>query len=169
MDKKDNINNKEDFPELYLENQLCFPLYAASRLTIKIYAPYLKELDITYPQYLVLLVLWKQDRQRVNDIGENLFLESNTLTPLLKRLEFKKLINRKRSKSDERTVIISLTEKGKLMKNRAKIIPSKMIGSFSDMTLTEKELVEFKTTLLKLLNLLGGKTEVNQLNSSTEC
>ena len=78
---------------LYLEKQLCFPLYAASRLTTKIYAPLLKELDITYPQYLVLLVLWQHGEQSVNEVGNRLFLESNTVTPLLKRLEQKEFGN----------------------------------------------------------------------------
>ena len=91
------MKTEKDFSVLYLERQLCFPLYAASRLTTKIYEPYLKNLDLTYPQYLVLLVLWQNDAITVNEIGSRLFLESNTLTPLLKRLEQKELVTRKRS------------------------------------------------------------------------
>lgn len=102
----------ENLASLYLENQLCFPLYAASRLTTKIYTPFLNELDITYPQYLVLMILWQHPEQYVNEIGKKLLLESNTLTPLLKRMEQKNLIQRTRSQSDERSVVITLTENG---------------------------------------------------------
>lgn len=147
----------EQIPKLYLENQLCFPLYAASRLTTKIYGPYLNELDITYPQYLVLLVLWQHKEQSVNDIGNRLLLESNTLTPLLKRMEQKKLIERKRSGTDERSVIISLTEKSVKLKEKAALIPDKIISSFSGSTITEPEILAFQKTLKKLVDILGGR------------
>lgn len=150
-----------NFPELYLENQLCFPLYAASRLTTKIYTPFLKELDITYPQYLVLLSLWQNDQQTVNSIGERLYLESNTLTPLLKRLEKKNLIKRERSKEDERTVIISLTKEGGQLKQKAKDIPRTIIASFQDSSVKEKEIIDFQRTLFKLLGILDQKTKIN--------
>ena len=94
---------------LWLENQLCFPLYAVSRMVTKLYTPFLEKLDITYPQYLVLLVLWKEDQITVSDISEQLYLESNTLTPLLKRMEKKELICRERSKEDERQVLVNET------------------------------------------------------------
>ncbi len=143
---------------LYLENQLCFPLYAASRLTTKVYAPYLNELNITYPQYLVMLVLWQHKEQTVNEIGERLMLESNTLTPLLKRLEGKGLLTRTRSKSDERSVIVSLTEKGTERKKQAGSIPSKIIDSFKDTDISETQIAAFKETLLKLVDTLNQKT-----------
>ena len=152
---------KENFPELYLENQLCFPLYATSRLTTKIYAPFLNELDITYPQYLVLLSLWEKDNQSVTSIGESLYLESNTLTPLLKRLEIKKLINRSRSKQDERTVIISLSKEGLSLKNKAKKIPGRIISSFRNSSINEKEIITFQKTLFKLLNTLHLQINAN--------
>lgn len=145
--------------ELYLENQLCFPLYAASRLTTKIYTPYLNELELTYPQYIVLLALWQYDDQSVNSIGEKLYLESNTLTPLLKRLEQKGLIRRKRSKQDERTVIISLTKEGKNLQQKAKEIPMKILASFSDTTIDENEIVAFQQTLFKLLGILDNRLQ----------
>ncbi|WP_066758893.1 MarR family winged helix-turn-helix transcriptional regulator [Crocinitomix algicola] len=148
-----------EFPELYLKNQLCFPLYATSRLTTKIYTPFLKSLDITYPQYLVLMALWENNNQRVNSIGERLFLESNTLTPLLKRLEKKGLIERKRSSKDERTVVISLTKKGTTLKKKASEVPAKILSSFQDNTISEQEIVIFQQTLFKLLNILGNKTK----------
>lgn len=146
---------KDNFPELYLDNQLCFPLYAASRLTTKIYAPLLNELGITYPQYLVMLTLWQHGEQSVKQIGEILFLESNTLTPLLKRLEQKQLIKRTRSKSDERTVIIALTNSGKEMKHIAKEIPGKIVASFNDDSISEMEIKDFQKTLFKLLEVLN--------------
>ncbi len=150
---------EEHVPQLYLDNQLCFPLYAASRLTTKIYAPFLEELSITYPQYLVMLTLWQYGEQSVKHIGERLYLESNTLTPLLKRLEQKKLIKRIRSITDERTVMISLTPTGKELKQKAKEIPSKIAESFDDKTITEEEISVFQKTLFKLLVILKNKNK----------
>jgi DNA-binding MarR family transcriptional regulator len=147
---------------LYIENQLCFPLYAASRLTTKIYAPFLSELDITYPQYLVLMVLWQRDDQTVNEIGSRLLLESNTLTPLLKRMEQKKLATRKRSDSDERSVIVSLTGKSKELKNKASLIPDKIIHSFSDKTISASEIIAFQKTLFKLMKVLDKRAHADQ-------
>jgi DNA-binding MarR family transcriptional regulator len=147
----------KSFTNLYLENQLCFPLYAASRLTTKVYSHYLNELNITYPQYLVMLVLWQHQEQSVNEIGERLMLESNTLTPLLKRLESKELLTRKRSRSDERSVIVSLTEKGDKLKKQASSIPDKLMDSFEDTTISESEISAFKETLLKLVATLDQK------------
>lgn len=144
---------------LFLEKQLCFPLYAASRLTTKIYAPLLKELDITYPQYLVLLVLWQHGEQSVNEIGNRLFLESNTVTPLLKRLEQKQLISRNRSAEDERSVRIALTSKGELLKTEAMEIPEKIIGSFEDDSIDKAEILQFQKTLFKLVEILGNQSK----------
>lgn len=142
---------------LYLENQICFPLYAASRLTTQVYTPFLKNLDVTYPQYLVLLVLWQQGRQTVNEIGNHLLLESNTLTPLLKRLEEKALISRNRSAKDERVVEISLTQKGQKLKEKAASIPQKIVASFSDESISEKEIRNLQQTLLKLMDIMNKK------------
>jgi len=141
--------------QLKLENQLCFPLYAASRLTTKIYAPYLKKLDITYPQYLVMLVLWQYNEMSVKDIGNQLFLESNTLTPLLKRLEQKKLIIRSRSIDDERTVIINLTKSGLKLESQAQTIPQQIENSFTVDGFEKEELIVFRDNLVKLLNILN--------------
>ncbi len=149
---------EKDFAKLYLSNQLCFPLYAASRLTTQIYGPYLKELDLTYPQYLVMLVLWENESQTVNEIGKRLLLESNTLTPLLKRLQQKKLICRVRSNSDERNVIITLTDEGQLLKNKALDIPDQILNSFHDQSMTEREIVTFRHTLLKIVETLTART-----------
>lgn len=159
---------EEKFAELYLENQLCFPLYAASRLTTKIYAPHLDKLGVTYPQYLVLLVLWQHKERSVKDIGHLLFLESNTLTPLLKRLEQKELIKRNRSAADERTVIISLTEKGENLKEEAQFIPQNIVASFQDEVLSESEIITFQNTLRKLVNILNEKTSLLKSQSPEE-
>ncbi|PIB35089.1 MarR family transcriptional regulator [Reichenbachiella sp. 5M10] len=150
------MENKNDV--LWLENQLCFPLYAASRLTTKLYGPLLKTLDVTYPQYLVLLVLWQQDHQSVSAISKLLYLESNTLTPLLKRLEQKNLITRKRSEADERTVIISLTPHGAAQKKEATCIPGQLMDNLQHHATTPHEIKEFRATLLKLLTVLDQKT-----------
>ena len=114
------------YEQLKLDNQLCFRLYAASRLVTQAYHPYLTELGLTYPHYLVLLVLWEQDRQPVNDLAKRLHLETNTVTPLLQRMEQQGLVVRKRSKEDGRQVIVSLTETGRELEQRAAGIPEKL-------------------------------------------
>ena len=114
------------YEQLKLDNQLCFRLYAASRLVTQAYHPYLSELGLTYPQYLVLLVLWEQDRQPVNDLAKRLHLETNTVTPLLQRMEQQGLVVRKRSSEDGRQVIVSLTETGRELEQRAAGIPEKL-------------------------------------------
>jgi DNA-binding MarR family transcriptional regulator len=145
---------EKDFSTLYLENQLCFPLYAASRLTTKLYTPFLEDLGITYPQYLVLLVLWETDAQTVTEIGTRLALESNTLTPLLKRLEQKELLTRSRSSKDERAVLVTLTASGQALKEQAVCIPQKIMVSFANASVSQEELLAFQKTLTKLVELL---------------
>lgn len=108
---------------LKLENQLCFPLYAAARQVVALYTPYLKELGLTYTQYIVFLVLWEKDGIPVGEIGEKLYLDNGTLTPLLKKLEAAGYLTRSRDKADERVVIVSLTDKGRALKEKAKDIP----------------------------------------------
>ena len=101
--------------ELQLDNQICFRLYTAARLITQAYTPMLTELGITYPQYLVLMVLWEKDNQPVNDIAHRLLLETNTVTPLLQRMEKLGIVNRKKGERDKRQQIVSLTKKGKEM------------------------------------------------------
>lgn len=108
---------------LRLENQLCFPLYACARLVMQAYRAHLDPLGLTYPQYLVLLVLWERDGQKVNEIGEQLFLDSGTLTPVLKRLERNGLISRHRPNEDERAVENRLTAAGRKLKRKAAKVP----------------------------------------------
>ena len=110
------------YSQLKLDSQLCFRLYTAARLTMQAYYPYFEPLGITYPQYLVLLVLWEQDHQPVNDIARRLHLETNTVTPLLQRMEKQGLLTRKRGKEDTRQRIVSLTQQGKALEEQAKNI-----------------------------------------------
>ncbi|EIC85640.1 MarR family winged helix-turn-helix transcriptional regulator [Serratia sp. M24T3] len=108
---------------LHLDQQMCFALYSANLALNKVYRKLLGELDLTYPQYLVMLVLWQQDELMVSDIGEKLFLDSATLTPLLKRLETAGLLTRRRAQVDERQVIITLTDAGRALQQKALSIP----------------------------------------------
>jgi len=112
---------------LHLDQQMCFALYSANLALHKVYRKLLGQLDLTYPQYLVMLVLWQRDDVTVSDIGEKLFLESATLTPLLKRLEVAGLLLRQRAKADERQVIITLTEAGRMLQEKAKSIPEAIL------------------------------------------
>ncbi|WP_433747061.1 MarR family winged helix-turn-helix transcriptional regulator [Falsibacillus pallidus] len=138
------MNNQQ----LKLENQICFKLYAAEREVNKIYRPILKELDITYPQYLVLLVLWETNAVSVKNLGSRLYLDSGTLTPMLKRMEQNGLIERNRFPEDERSVIISLTEKAKEMQKKAECIPDMLL---KELSVSEEELKHLNGILLKLL------------------
>ena len=118
--------------ELLLDNQLCFRLYTASRLITQAYTPILTRLGITYPQYLVLMVLWEKDMQPVNDIAHRLFLETNTVTPLLQRMEKQGIIVRQKGKEDKRQQIVSLTEEGRALEEKAySLIPSGMAERLS--------------------------------------
>ena len=137
----------EDF--LDLKNQLCFPIYVLAKEIINQYRPLLEDLDVTYPQYLVLMVLWNEEEQTVGQLGEKLFLDSGTLTPLLKRMEHKEMIIRKRSLDDERVVNLSLTPKGKALKEQAKDIPLRLVAS---MGISESELIDLKNIVTKILN-----------------
>ena len=140
------------YEQLKLENQLCFRLYTAARLTMGVYHPYLDPLGITYPQYLVLLVLWEQDKQLVNDIAHKLFLETNTVTPLLQRMEKAGLVKRTKGKEDTRQRIVSLTEKGKAMQEQAKHIPECLSNDVALKTGDEEEILKMIPTLDKLID-----------------
>ncbi|WP_029902877.1 MarR family winged helix-turn-helix transcriptional regulator [Prevotella sp. 10(H)] len=134
--------------ELKLNNQLCFPVYALSRQITALYRPYLDELGITYPQYLVLMVLWEQGSATVKRLGELLWLDSGTLTPLLKRMEMSGLVVRKRSAEDERVVDIMIADKGKALEKKAEAIPPVMKEKLG---LNDAELKELRDKLNKLL------------------
>lgn len=117
---------EEKYECLKLSKQLCFPLYACSREMIKLYKPYLDELDLTYTQYITLMVLWEHKAMTVKALGQELYLDSGTLTPLLKKLEEKGLVTRRRSDLDERNLIVTITELGESMRDQALHIPEEM-------------------------------------------
>lgn len=146
-----------EYEQLKLSNQLCFPLYAASRLIIREYQPSLEEIGITYPQYLVLMILWERDGLSVNEIAEKLILNTNTVTPLLKRMQTLKLITRKRSDKDERKVIIGLTAKGLEMQKSAALIPEKLVSKLNTGTLSMNQLIEMRTNINALIDFLNPK------------
>ena len=139
----------DEFDCLKLENQLCFPLYAASKEVIRKYNPFLEKLNITYTQYITLMVLWENNNINVKELGKKLFLDSGTLTPLLKNLEKKGYLVRKRSSHDERNLVVSLTDNGIRLKEKAKDIPSK-IGKC--INLNPEESLELYKLLYKILN-----------------
>ena len=120
------------YDQLKLERQLCFRLYTASRLTTQTYEPFLKQLGITYTQYLVLLVLWEKDDQPINDIGKTLLLGINTISPLIKRMEAQDLVARHNSDKDKRQQLVYLTSKGKEMKEKAAKIPGYMLDAMNE-------------------------------------
>lgn len=113
---------------LKLDNQLCFPLYACSREIVRQYTPYLEPLGLTYTQYITLMALWEHGTLSVKDMGKLLHLDSGTLTPVLKKLEEKGFVNRRRSREDERSLIVSLTGKGEALREQAVEIPAKVTG-----------------------------------------
>lgn len=117
---------KDSYDSLKLENQICFPLYVCSKEIVKAYKPYLDELDLTYTQYITMMVMWEHKELRVKDVGEYLFLDSSTLTPLLKRLEEKGYVTRRRSSEDERDLIVTITDKGEALKEKAVAVPEKL-------------------------------------------
>ena len=114
------------YDALKLDHQLCFPLYACAREIIRQYTPYLDEIDLTYTQYIVMMVLWERRCVTVKELGDCLYLDSGTLTPLLKKLETKGLLTRARSTQDERNLIVTVTEAGELLRERAADVPARM-------------------------------------------
>lgn len=137
---------------LLLENQLCFALYSTSLAMNKTYQPLLRELGLTYPQYLALLVLWQTDHISVSTLGQHLYLDSGTLTPLLKRLELADLVRRERSEDDERRVIVNLTSAGRNLKKKASEFPKQILcaaqTSVAELRSVTKALKALRTNLL---------------------
>ncbi|MBO5098013.1 MAG: MarR family transcriptional regulator [Agathobacter sp.] len=140
----------ENFEQLKLQNQLCFPLYAAAKEVVRKYKPFLDELDLTYTQYITMMVLWEKEQCNVKELGSMLFLDSGTLTPLLKKLESKGYITRCRCKEDERNLIIQITEKGEALKEKAAHIPEDMACKW--VNLNEEEIKITYHSLYKLLS-----------------
>src|SRR5438132_14273028 len=144
---------KQAVDPLLLGNQLCFAIYSTAHAFNRVYKPLLDRLGLTYPQYLVMLVLWERDGVPVKDIGERLFLDSGTLTPLLKRLEAAGLIKRTRSTEDERQVLIALTPQGQALHDKARAVPQSILAA-SDCSVSE--LVAMKDEIVALRDRLNA-------------
>lgn len=140
--------NDLNYEGLKLENQLCFPLYACSKEIVRKYKPHLDKLDLTYTQYITMLVLWEKKQLNVKELGKQLYLDSGTLTPVLKKLESKGYVNRARSAKDERNLIVSITPKGEKLRDQAVEVPLKMGQCIN---LSEDEAGELYHLLHKLL------------------
>ncbi|SHG33577.1 MarR family winged helix-turn-helix transcriptional regulator [Bradyrhizobium erythrophlei] len=140
---------------LLLGNQICFAIYSAAHAFNRVYKPLLDRLGLTYPQYLVMLVLWERDGVPVKDIGERLFLDSGTLTPLLKRLEAAQLIKRTRNPADERQVLIALTAQGQALKEKARTVPQSILAasacSIAELSAMKNDLVALRDRLNAVL------------------
>ena len=149
----DFMSDSEKYDALKLDNQLCFPLYACAKEIVRRYKPFLDELDLTYTQYIAMMVLWEEKEINVKDLGKRLYLDSGTLTPLLKRLEQKGLVARHRDDKDERVLIIAITPEGEALKDEAVKVPHQMAGCVK---LEPQEAGELYRILHKLL---GGFEE----------
>lgn len=139
------------FDVLKIENQLCFPLYACAKEVVKKYKPLLDKIDLTYTQYITMMIMWDKKQINVKSLGECLYLDSGTLTPLLKKLEAKGFITRERSTTDERNLIVSITQKGEELKEEAVEIPNSLSGCVN---LTAEEASQLYTLLYKILGSL---------------
>jgi len=143
-----NQKNRAFAKRVVLDAQLCFPLYAASRMVTRLYQPLLDQYGLTYPQYVVLMVLWEQSPRSVSEIGERALLNSNTLTPLLKRLESQGLVTRTRGTRDERVVKIHLTERGAALEEQCACVQQTLSGQVG---MDHKKLIALKTSLDEFL------------------
>ncbi len=145
------MSDERKYDVLKLDNQLCFPLYAASREVVKRYRPYLEPLGLTYTQYITMMVFWEQKKCSVKELGERLYLDSGTLTPVLKSLEAKGFVRRYRSTEDERVLIVEITEAGRQLRDRALDVPAQLGGCVQ---LEPKEAEALHGLLYKLLGTL---------------
>jgi len=142
-------------PQLLLSNQICFPIYSVSRLITKAYKPFLDMMGITYPQYLVLMVLWENDALNINQITEKLLLNTNTLSPLLKRMEKLELLERIRSSQDERIVVIRLTKKGMQLKKQAMPIPEQLVKTLLTDNIKIDDVMQLKNMMNEWIKILA--------------
>ena len=142
---------QKEYKDLRLENQLCFPLYACAKEVTRRYKPFLDPLGLTYTQYITMMVLWEKKEVRVKDLGEVLYLDSGTLTPLLKRLEQKGLITRSRYQDDERALCVQITDLGETLQEKAKSVPEEMRAC---LPLSAKEMQVLKKLLDRTLSAI---------------
>lgn len=141
--------NDKLYDLLLLKNQLCFPTYAAANKIIRRYQPLLKELDLTYTQYVVMMVMWEKERVNEKDLVDALYLQANTLAPLLRKLKEKRYINISKDKKDKRNIVISLTEEGRKLKDKAVCVP---LSLAEEPWLSEEEAKEYRRLLYKIIN-----------------
>lgn len=142
----------DDLDPLKLDNQLCFPLYVCSKEIVKRYKPFLDEIDLTYTQYITMMAMWEHKKLNVKELGKYLFLDSGTLTPVLKKLEQKNYITRCRDKDDERILNIEITKEGEQLREKALLIPEKMSGCI---TTDRDDALQLYSLLRKVLNNLS--------------
>lgn len=148
--------DKQTFDPLLLENQLCFPLYACARKIVAAYNPFLKELGLTYPQYITMMVLWENNKVAMRDLGKRLYLDSGTLTPVLKKLEAMGYLKRYRNPEDERILMVSITDEGKALRNEAEKIPYQMgclVNQKAELFSSE-EIGKLKEQLYQIIHVL---------------
>lgn len=138
----------DKYDVLKLDNQLCFPLYAVSKEIVRKYTPFLSEIDLTYTQYIVMMVMWEHKEVSVKELGQKLFLDSGTLTPLLKTLEKKGFVKRERSKDDERFLVVSITDEGMELREKAVDVPTKIGGCIA---LSAEDAMQLYTIVRKML------------------
>lgn len=139
------------YDALKLENQMCFPLYACAKEIVRRYKPFLDELDLTYTQYITMMVMWEHRQMNVKELGKYVYLDSGTLTPVLKKLEQKGYVKRKRNTEDERTLTVTITDKGDALRDRAVTVPGKLMKCVD---MNEEDSKALYTLLYKLLGLL---------------
>ena len=142
------MNSNDKYDSLKIENQLCFPLYACAKEIVRKYKPILEEFDLTYTQYITMMVMWERKELNVKELGEHIYLDSGTLTPVLKKLEAKGYIKRSRSKDDERNLLVALTNKGEDLREQALKIPAQMVKCI---TLEQDEMLVLRKLLNKML------------------
>ena len=146
----------DQFDPLKLENQICFPLYACAKEIVKAYKPYLDELDLTYTQYITMMVMWEHKELRVKEVGSYLYLDSSTLTPLFKRLEEKGYVSRRRSTEDERDLIVTITDAGTALREKALTVPQRLAACVD---LEPEKAQALYGILYEVLGRLGPKEE----------
>ena len=151
MSEENREQNGADYPQLRLDSQLCFPLYACARKVTGAYGPLLKPLGLTYTQYLVMLALWENEKEKVGELCSRLYLDCGTITPMLKKMEESGWLTRCRCKVDERCVYVALTEKGRALREQVKDIPAK-VGEC--ITLPQEDVYELYRLLHKLLDTI---------------
>lgn len=154
MHSTDSTTSTSQYDRLRLSNQLCFPLYAVSKEIIRQYKPYLDQLDLTYTQYIAMMAMWEHNQLNVKELGELLYLDSGTLTPVLKKLESKGYVTRTRSKRDERNLIVTVTDEGIALRDKALEIPDHIAQC---MGLSMDEIAVLRTAIYNMLGTLSGK------------